>query len=84
MTRNAFALRQLLGVALVVALLGGSPRALSAQPVDRIRDHIYATFSAERRIRSGRSAALGSIYHSADGGGRQWEKQDSGYIAPPV
>ena len=44
MTRNAFALRQLLGVALVVALLGGSPRVLSAQPVDRIRDHIYATF----------------------------------------
>lgn len=80
MMRNAFALRQLLGVALAVALLGGFPRALSAQPADRIRDHIYATFllNTEKAWAVG---SFGSIYHGADGG-RQWQKQDSGYSDP--
>ena len=68
------------GAALAVALLGGSPRAVSAQTVDRMRDHIYATFllNTEKAWAVG---SFGSIYHSADGG-RQWERQDSGYIDP--
>lgn len=80
MMRNAFALRQLLGVALAVALLGGFPQALSAQKVGRIRDHLYATFLLDTE-KAWAVGSFGSIYHSADGG-RQWQKQYSGYIDP--